>query len=172
MVARILAVLAVLGLVAVADAACTIVRKRVVVQEQVVAQAVLVPAYGGSFGSPYGGPGQPAQQNIDFDLLRRLVEAVERLEARLDVPAGGYTAESVLRTDCAACHTDGKNPKGGFVLFQADGSLADLSLGDQRLIKKLVTTTDAKMRMPPERPLGAAKQNVILQHFSGQKGGS
>ena len=168
MVARILAVLAVLGLVAVADAACTIVRKRVVVQEQVVAQAVLVPAYGGS----YGGHGQPAQQNIDFDLLRRLVEAVERLEARLDVPAGGYTAETVLRTDCAACHTDGKNPKGGFVLFQPDGGLADLSLGDQRLIKKLVTTTDAKMRMPPERPLGAAKQNVILQHFSGQKGGS
>lgn len=157
MVARLLGLLSLIVLAPPVGAACFTVRKPVVVQQQ----AILVPAtfavqaYGGSYAP------QPSQSNDD--LIRRLVEVLERLEARLDAPSGGHTMESVTKASCASCHTEGKDPKGGFWLFDAQGKLVDLSLGDKREIRRRIKSKEAAFQMPPSRPLDLARQEAILQ---------
>ena len=155
MVGRILAVLS-LGLLAapLAGAACTIVKRVQQVQVVPVAQAILVPAYGGSY--------QPGPQ-VDPDLLRRLVEAVERLAARLEAPAGGHTLESVSKQSCAKCHTEGNRPEAGFALFDKQGQMLELSLGDKRAIRARITSRDPQQVMPPGKPLDPARQSAMLQ---------
>lgn len=146
-----------LALYSIADAGCRVVQRQVVVP---VVQPVqlLLPAYGGYSAASYQGG-----QQLNDDIVRKLVEVLERIEGKLDEPAGGHTAQSVMATSCAKCHQEGANPKGGFVLFQADGSPAELSLGDKRLIRRAVTTTDPKQRMPPDRQLSQPAAAALLQ---------
>ena len=157
MVARLLGLLSLLVLVPPVGAACFTVRKPVVVQQQ----AILVPstfavqAYGGAYGQQ--------AQTADQAILLRILELLERLEARLDQPAGGHTMESVTKATCAACHTEGKDPNGGFFLFDAQGKPSDLSLGDKREIRRRITSKDAAFRMPPGGALDLGRQAAILQ---------
>lgn len=143
-----------LALAAIADAGCQVRQRFVAVP---VAQAILVPAYGGSYAPP--------QQQND-DVLRRLVEVLERLESRLDAPAGGHSVESITRQSCAKCHTEGQNPKAGFVLFDRESKLAELSLGDKKLIALRITSKDPAQRMPPEIGLSAGIQAALMQALS------
>jgi hypothetical protein len=158
MVARLAGLLSILLLAPPIGAACFAVRRP---QAVVVQQAILVPAtfavqaYGGSYGSQ--------AQTTDQAILLRILELLERLEGRLDAPAGGHTMESVTKASCAACHTEGKEPKGGFFLFDAQGKPSDLSLGDKREIRRRITSRDAAFGMPPSRPLDLSRQAAILQ---------
>ena len=158
MVARLLGLLSLLVLVPPVGAACFTVRKQPVAVAQPV---VLVPstfavqAYGGAYGQQ--------AQTADQAILLRILELLERLEARLDQPAGGHTMESVTKASCAACHTEGKEPKGGFFLFDTQGKPSDLSLGDKREIRRRITSRDAAFVMPPSRPLDPSRQAAILQ---------
>lgn len=159
MVARLLtAVILLLTLAAVADAACVVVRRP---QAVVVAQAILVPA---QFAvQAYGGSYQPQPQQQNDDILRRLVEVLERLEGRLDAPAGGHTAESITKLACAKCHTEGSKPQSDFVLFDKAGAPLELSLGDKRAVRARITSRDPAQVMPPGRPLDSSRQAVLLQ---------
>ena len=149
----ILACLLLFSLTTLADAACP---SRCRVQTfEVAAPAILVTSYGGSYG-------QQAPQSND-DLVRRLVEVLERLEARLDQPAGGHTMESITKQSCAKCHTEGQKPQADFVLFGADGKLVDLSLGDKRAVRARIATRDPAQVMPPGKPLDSGRQAVMLQ---------
>lgn len=146
---RIIALAAVLLLTGPLAAACFNTRH---VRQVEVAQVVL-PSY---YPLTY-----PQQQQAPDDLLRRLVEVLERLESRLDAPAG-LTAEAAIKSNCASCHTAGRNPKAGFALVEADGKMAPLSLEDQKLVRLRIGTTDSAIRMPPDRSLAAPILRVIL----------
>ena len=143
-----------MAMVALAEAACPS-RCRVQAVEVVAAPAILVPSYGGSYG-------QQAPQSND-DLIRRLVEVLERLEARLDQPAGGHTLESITKQSCAKCHTEGQKPQADFVLFDREGKAIELSLGDKRAVRGRITSRDANQVMPPGKPLDSGRQAVMLQ---------
>lgn len=156
-----LAIPLLLAVVAVADAGCRVVKQ--VVVKQVVAQPVIYyPAYGGYSAASYNG-GNGNGIVVPVPVLEKLIATLENLESKLSEPAGGHTAESVLATNCAKCHQDGNNPKAGFVLFNADGTPAELSLGDKRLIRRAVTTTDPAQRMPPSKPLSSGAAQALLQ---------
>lgn len=130
---------------------CRVVGQNIVVPA--VAQPIYVPAYGGSYG-------QPQQQQND-DLMRRLVEVLERLESRLDAPAGGHTYESLVMNKCASCHTEGKNPRKDFIMVDKDGKVVDLSLKDKSLVHFRSTTTDKRFQMPPEKALTESEKVIF-----------
>lgn len=149
---RILATLALLlALAGIADAACVSFRRVRVVQQELVAAQVILPSY-------YPVQSQPQSD----DLARRLLEVLERIEAKLDGGGQGLTMESVVKQDCRGCHQAGKQPKAGFVLVEADGKLAPLALEDQKLVKLRITTTDPSQRMPPTG-MSPQKQRAVIE---------
>lgn len=155
----------VLAAVAIAEASGT----RVIKQPPVILQPaqILVPAYGGS----YGGTGAAQQQigsGLDPELLRRLVEVLERLEANQNAPAGGHTAESITKASCAQCHTEGSargGKAGPFLMFDKEGKPLELSLGDKRAVIDRIERTDSK-RMPPEKSLPQQLQSIVIQSLT------
>lgn len=151
---RILATLALLlAFAGIADAACFTVRHVKAVEVQAVAAQVVLPSY-------YPVQGQPQQQNED--VIRKLIEVLERLEAKLDGGPSALTLESMVKTTCASCHTEGKNPQKGFALLAQDGTLMPLSLTDQKLVRVHVQSNEPGIRMPPNG-MGEVKKRAFIE---------
>ena len=154
-----LSILLVLFVIGVANATAPVIIRRVEYQYQ----PYYVPAYGASSGS---------QQQSDNDFQRQILARLERMEAMLvDVLAGktvgGLTAESILKTNCAKCHTEGsaKGRLRPFLLFDKDGQAITLSIGDKSNIIGRMESKDPKQVMPQGRPLSEALQGVVIQSF-------
>ena len=122
---------------------------RKIIDPQPVVQVVAVPSYGSSY-SP------------SDDTLRRILETLERIEAKLDGQAlRNVTFESVVAAKCASCHTKAK-PSGQLILVAEDGKPAPLSVEQKKMIKLLVETTDTKISMPKNGKLTDAEKQAIL----------
>lgn len=148
---RILAAIAImLAFAGLADASCR-THARVVVAD--VAAQIVLPSY-------YPVQGQPQQQNED--VIRKLIEVLERLEAKLDGGPSALTLESMVKTACASCHTEGKNPQKGFALLAQDGTLMPLSLADQKLVRVHVQSNEPGIRMPPNG-MGEVKKRAFIE---------
>lgn len=154
--------LAALALLAggVVEAACV---QRVAVKQQVVKQDVVLAAplvLAQSYSPSYGVQYNPSGQGQQDDLMRRLIEVLERLEAKVD--GGGAAAglaerfpfAEVAQQACAACHT-GAAAKKGFAIFDDGGKLLLEGRGDRAAVYSRVFTKDAAMRMPPGKALNA-----------------
>lgn len=153
---RFIAILAVLlAFAGLADAACVSVRRVQVIKQEVIAAQVLLPSYQPVYG-------HPQQQNDD--VLRRLLEVLERIEAKLDAGPAGLTSETVIRQNCASCHTGAKAEK-GFQLVDDAGQLTlhKLSLRDKEIMKLRVETVDPKLVMPPRGPMAAPRQRALAE---------
>jgi len=130
-----------------AAATCPQAILKIVVQEPVVA----APAYGAGY-------------NASDDLLRRILEALERIENKLDGQAlQNLDFAKVVANRCASCHTAGKKNESKLTLMEADGkTISPLSVEQKKLIKLLIETTDEKIRMPKGRILNDAEKQAIL----------
>lgn len=84
-------------------------------------------------------PNMPPPQDDPFNPKTPPQEAIK-------TPAANLQGLQAMKTKCAACHTKGKEAEGGgFVLLEADGSLANVS--DRKVSKLLVKL--ARNEMPP-----------------------
>jgi hypothetical protein len=153
-----LSILLVLFVVGVVKATSPVIIRRIEYQPY------YVPAYGASSGSN--------QQQSEGDVLRQILGRMERIESMLaDVLAGktvaGLTAESILKTNCAKCHTEGsaKGRLRPFLLFDKGGQPIVLSIGDKSNIIGRMESKDPKQVMPQGRPLSEALQGVVIQSF-------
>ena len=136
---------------AIAGAPCFHVRKQfVVVDNAIQYQAYAAPSYGGSY------------QQSD-DLLRRILEKLEQIDAKLgEQQVRNLTAESVITARCASCHNPAK-PSGKLTLVDGGGKLRLLSAEERRWVKTLVETSDDKIRMPKGKPpLAEAERKALL----------
>ena len=130
-----------------AIATCPPAVKKVFVEQQVV-PVLAVPSYGSSY-------------NASDDIMRKILETLERIEAKLDGQAlRNVTFESVIASKCASCHVAGKPSK--FVLVGEDGKLAPLSVEQKNLIKLLIKTTDTNISMPKNGKLTDAERAALL----------
>ncbi len=134
------------------------------------------PASPGAAPTPGAMPGGPAVASAPGADLRPVLEALDRINRRLDVlegrapggprerfpvqdppvpgklptaGKGGIKPPSFFGPKCASCHQRGKESEGnGFVLLEADGSLAPvLTDRDFRLVGSKIYTA----RMPPKK---------------------
>jgi hypothetical protein len=97
-------------------------------------------------------------------ILQKILEALERIEAKLDGQAvKNTTFESVVMARCASCHMVGK-PDTKFFMLEADGkTFSPLSVDQRKLIKLRVDTTDQKIVMPRNgKPLTDTEKAAIL----------
>ena len=126
------------------------VRQRVVVQVQVQAVALVatlplaVPAYSVSVDP------------VAYALLEEVRAIRKELAGLRGGAAGPADLKALVTADCAKCHSEAKaaDHGGEFVLVEANGSLAVLSLPERRRIAELVE----KGTMPPKAPLSDARK--------------
>ena len=129
-------------------ATCPPAVKKIFVEQQVAVPVLAVPSYGSSY-------------NASDDIMRKILETLERIEAKLDGQAlRNVTFESVIANKCASCHVAGK--PSGFILAGADGKLAPLSVEQKNLIKILIKTTDTNISMPKNGKLTDAERAALL----------
>lgn len=155
---RIIAVLA--AFVATAGvASATHCRQQIVVPAQVIASQLIAPSYF---------PIQGQQQQQNNDVLLRILETLERIEARMAGGGDPLSFEAIAAQDCKSCHQAGKNPRKDFVLFDEAGkSVFDqLSLQDKKIMKLRVETTDPQQVMPPSKPLSDVRKRAVVEALS------
>ena len=100
-----------------------------------------------------------------LDYLKQQLAELRAIRALLEVsrpggPAAKSSASALITARCASCHADGKAEErgDGFVLVEADGKLASLSVGDRRRVKRKLV----QKAMPPGAPLPEAESKAIL----------
>lgn len=100
-----------------------------VVIAQFVPVAVAVPSYTASFGGPQTAGPDLGRLTQELQALRLQLQQLRGTApgSAPDAPAAAPIAAGLLESRCAACHTAGKAPKGGVVLFDAAGKRAPLS---------------------------------------------
>jgi mono/diheme cytochrome c family protein len=113
------------------------------------AQQVVVPAYQAGYSS-------------QDDLLKQILIELQamRREMRTGGKGGAPEGAALIGQRCASCHQDGKAEErgDGFVLVEADGKLADLSISDRRKIRRKLE----KHAMPPGGGLPEAENAAVL----------
>lgn len=121
--------------------------QRIKLVEEVPVQFINVPAYGAGYSET---------DNVLREILaelRRLNERIDKIDRAQPVV---MNFEAVAKNRCASCHTaavqGGSKPGGDFVMFEADGKVAAMSLESKKLIRLLVTSKDANQRMPKNKP--------------------
>jgi hypothetical protein len=148
---RFIAAVALIVLAAgVADAACVqrVARQPFIPATPFVATPLVfaAPSYVPVYGQGYPSQGQD-------EVLRRLLEVLDRIEAKLDggpqrAAAELYPFHEVAQQACIKCH-QGAKAKGDFQLFDDAGKFVEPSRGDKRAIYARVVTDDPKLKMPP-----------------------
>ena len=127
---------------------------------QVVAAApILLPSY-------YPVQGNYGQAQLQEDVLRQILEELKSIREELGgrIGGGGLSLEVVAQQACASCHSEGKNPKGGFIMVGKDGKVNPLlTLADKKLIALRVQTDDPKIKMPPEKKLTPSAIKVVTE---------
>lgn len=136
-----------------ASATCPPVRRVVVAPVIATPVAVVVPTYAASFGYA---------SNSDV-LLQQILDELKGLKGELQ----GQRSEpvsfaSIVSNRCAACHSEGKEAAGGgYVLLGKDGQVVPLSIPEKKLIALRVSTSDEKMRMPPNSTLSERDMRIV-----------
>ena len=137
------------------------IRQAVVV---VQAQAVLVPSYGASYGQ---------QQSPELvDLLRRILDSLERLERKLEagspVPVPVMDGKAIFESSCLKCHQPATMEKAGtdLAFVDATGKLEPLSLEQKRRIKNRV---EVKGSMPPGKPLPPDQAKALVDWLTANR---
>ena len=150
-------------------AACPSVKRVQVQQVAVPVLAYAIPTYGASYG----------QQSPELvDLLRRILDTLERLERKIDgqqaaMPPAPVNAVALFEGSCLKCHQSNTAEKqgGGLVLFETDaegkgGTLAPLSLEQKKRIK---TRVEVARNMPPGKPLDPLQAKSLVEWLTANK---
>ncbi len=179
-----LACLFLLSAVMPADAACGLHQAAVIHQQvfaqhavhhnavQVVAAAVVVPAYGAAYHPGYKEPTAEGDDETK-ELLKKSIEGQNETNALLrallekqGVTAPGNPsataagdARGILKTQCADCHT-GDKAKADFQMFTDKGEPVKLSPADRRAIVDRLNGRGAIMPPPPKKIAAADKAAV------------
>lgn len=115
----------------------------------------------------------PAYRISFDDGSAKLAEALEKLNTTLEgmqLNAGNgaaLTGQQVLATACAKCHRADKADEfgNGYVILNADGSLAGLSANDVKRIYQRLSHPDPAKRMPPGGSLNVQSLTAVKRMF-------
>ena len=152
-------------------AACPSVKRAQV--KEVVAVPVLA-----AYAVPVYGAGYSQQSPELVDLLRRILDTLERLERKIDgqqaaLPPVPVNAVALFEGSCLKCHQTNTAEKqgGGLVLFETDaegkgGTLAPLSLEQKKRIR---TRVEVARNMPPGKPLDPLQAKTLVEWLTANK---